>query len=225
MARGRGRRFLRWIVAVLVWPPLIYTFVAVAFSLLLPPHPPPPNEGVEIYACDNGVHADLVLPVAAGGTDWRSIFAPEFFGGPINQFDYIGIGWGSRDFYLQTPRWADVNPRLAIKALTWDETVLRIDYRPRPGPGEDCGQWRVSEATYRRVVDFVRTGLALNAGRPHFAAAGYGAQDAFFTANGRYTIFDTCNQWTGQALRFAGAPVAAWAPFSFLVLWHLPPKA
>ena len=59
-------------------------------------------------------------------------------------------------------------------------------------------------------------------GRPVKAGPGYGVRDAFFLANGRYTIIDTCNQWTGQALRAGGAPVAPWTPFSFLVLWNLP---
>jgi hypothetical protein len=53
-------------------------------------------------------------------------------------------------------------------------------------------------------------------------ARGYGPRDIFYAANGRYTAIDTCNQWTGQALRAGGAPVAAWTPFSFLVLWNLP---
>ncbi len=53
-------------------------------------------------------------------------------------------------------------------------------------------------------------------------AKGYGPRDAFFAANGQYTILETCNQWTGRALRLAGAPVAPWTPFSFLVTWNLP---
>lgn len=222
MALGRLSRVLLWVAAVLIGPPLIYVGAAFAFTLMTPPRPLP-LEGIPVYACDNGVHADLVLPVNAAGIDWRATFAPAFFSAPLDGLDHIGIGWGSRDFYLQTPEWADFSPRLAAKALLWDETVLHVEYRPRPVAGEDCRAWRVDEAAYREIAAFVRAGLADNGEGPRFDAAGYGARDAFFTANGRYTLLGTCNQWTGQALRAGGAPVAPWAPFSFLVLRRLPP--
>ncbi len=81
----------------------------------------------------------------------------------------------------------------------------------------------MDEAAYLRIAALVRDTLRLSQGRPVQAGHGYGDRDAFYVANGRYTIIDTCNQWTGQALRLGGAPVAPWTPFSFLVLWHLPP--
>lgn len=200
---------------------LIYTVTAFG-ALLLAPQATPSETGITLYACDNGVHADLVLPVEAAGVDWRTTFTPDTFRGDVAGFDYIGIGWGSRDFYLNTPTWADFDTATAVKAVLWDETVIRVDYRPRPQPGETCGQWRVTEADYQRIAAFVRDHLRLSQGRPVQAGPGYGDRDTFYVANGSYTAVDTCNQWTGRALRLGGAPVAPWAPFSFLVLWHLP---
>lgn len=222
MARSRFTRILLWIATALIGPPLLYVAAAFVFALMTPPRPLP-AEGIPVYACDNGVHADLVLPVRAAGIDWRATFKPAFFSAPLDGLDHLGFGWGSRDFYLQTPHWADFSPRLAMKALLWDDTVLHVEYRPRPVAGEDCRAWRVDEAAYREIVTFVRAGLAGDDSAPRLDAAGYGARDGFFTANGRYTLIGTCNQWTGQALRAGGAPVAPWTPFSFLVLWRLPP--
>jgi uncharacterized protein (TIGR02117 family) len=198
-------------------------YLGAAFgSLLLTPRAVEPPNGIDIYACDNGVHADLVLPVEAAGVDWRRVFPAEAFAAPVAGFDHMGIGWASRQFYLNTPRWADVRISTALKAILWDYTALRVEYRPRPVAGEDCRAWRVDEAGYRRLAAFVQASLQMPDGRPVKAGPGYGARDAFFLANGRYTIVDTCNQWTGQALRAGGAPVAPWTPFSFLVLWNLP---
>jgi len=199
------------------------SYLAAAFgATLLAPHADEPAGGIRVYVCDNGVHADLVLPVVAAGMDWRQTFLPAAFAGPVDGFDHIGIGWGSRDFYLHTPTWADVKVKTALKSLLWDETVLRVDYRPRPTAAEDCREWRMNEAAYRRVVSFVIASLRLSQGLPVQAGPGYGPRDVFLVANGQYTIIETCNQWTSRALRAGGAPVAPWTPFSFLVLSNLP---
>lgn len=222
MALRWSWKILSWIAAAVVAAPVIYT--AAAFGALLWPRQAVVVEGgVTIYACDNGVHTDLILPVSAAGIDWRTTFTPDGFTGPTDAYDFVGLGWGSRDFYLNTPTWAEFDFATAIVALLWDETVVRVDYRPRPGPGETCGSWRVLEADYRRIAALVHDTLRQSQGRPVRARHGYGDRDAFYVANGSYTIIDTCNQWTGRALRLGGAPVAPWTPFSFLVLWHLPP--
>jgi uncharacterized protein (TIGR02117 family) len=199
----------------------IYTLAAFG-ALLFVPEASEPDEGIVVYACDNGVHADLVAPVIAGHTDWRAVFAPGAFTGPVASFHHIGIGWGSRDFYINTPTWAELDIGTAVKSVLWDETVLHVEYRPRPGAAEKCRQWRMDAAGYERVAGFVRDSLRLSQGRPVAAAAGYGDRDAFYVANGRYTIIETCNQWTARALRLGSAPVAPWTPYSFLVLWNMP---
>jgi uncharacterized protein (TIGR02117 family) len=198
-------------------------YVAAAFgALLLAPDATEAEDGIVLYACDNGVHTDLVVPVAAGGTDWRAMFMAEAFTGPTGAYDHVGIGWGSRDFYVNTPTWSDVKLTRTVKSVLWDETVLHVEYRPRPSAVETCREWRTDEAAYGRIAGFIRDSLRLSQGRPVQAAPGYGGRDTFYVANGSYTILDTCNQWTGEALRAAGAPVAPWTPFSFLVLWKMP---
>ena len=199
----------------------LYT-VAAFGALLLVPDASEPEEGVLVYACDNGVHTDLIVPVVAGGTDWRVLFGQQAFIAPVESYDHIGLGWGSRDFYINTPTWADVDIAIAVKSVLWDETVLHVEYRPRPVAAENCRPWREDQASYERIAGFIRESLRLSGERPVQAAPGYGARDAFFVANGQYTILETCNQWTGRALRLAGAPVAPWTPFSFLVTWNLP---
>ena len=221
----RMMRFLIRALAILICLPLaalaLYT-AAACVALLLAPEQRAPEDGILIYACDNGVHTDLVVPVAAAGTDWRTLFRPEAFAGPIEGYHYIGIGWGSRNIYLHTPTWADVDIATSVRSVLWDETVLRIDYRPRPSAAETCGAWVVDQAGYDRIASFIKESLRLSQGLPVQAGPGYGKQDAFYVANGRYTIIQTCNQWTRDALALGNAPVAPWTPYSFLVLWNLP---
>jgi uncharacterized protein (TIGR02117 family) len=210
------------ILLVAVGASLLIYLGAAFGALLLAPNATETEAGVEVYACDNGVHADLVVPVVAAGVDWRAAFRPEAFAGPVESYDHINIGWGSRDFYINTPTWSDFDITSAVEAVLWDETVLHVAFRPRPTAAEDCRRWRVRQTDYERITAFILDSLRLSQGLPVKAGPGYGDRDAFFVANGQYTIIDTCNQWTGEALRLAGAPVAPWTPFSFLVLWNMP---
>jgi uncharacterized protein (TIGR02117 family) len=211
------RRFFLLVLAITVGAPVLY--LAVAFGLAFAtPRVALPEEGIAIYACDNGVHADLVLPVNAGDVDWRAAL-PEAVPIGASGRDYVSFGWGSRDFYISTPRWADARIGTALKAVLWDVTVVHVEHRGRPSPAEACGTWVVEPDAYQRIAAYV----AVSFQRPKaLVARGYGPQDTFYAATGRYTIIDTCNQWTGQALRAGGAPVAPWTPFSFLVTWNMP---
>jgi uncharacterized protein (TIGR02117 family) len=209
------------LLCIPVAAPVIYTIAAFG-ALLFAPEATQPEDGTAIYACDNGVHTDLVVPVSAPGADWRATFGAEAFTGAVAGYDHIGVGWGSRDFYINTPTWADLDLTTAAKSVLWDETVLHVEYRPRPTSAENCRQWRASPAAYGRIAEFIRESLRLSQGQPVQEASGYGDRDVFYVANGRYTIIETCNQWTARALRLADAPVAPWAPYSFLVLWNMP---
>jgi uncharacterized protein (TIGR02117 family) len=212
------RRILLILLAILVGAPVLYLAVAFGLAFATPRAALPAEEGIAIYACDNGVHTDLVLPVQAGAVDWRAalpVTVPMW----ASEQDYVSFGWGSRDFYINTPTWADVRVGTALKAVLWDETVVHIEHRGRPGPPEACGTWVVGPEAYQHIAAYVAASFQ----KPAVPVArGYGPRDTFYAATGRYTIIDTCNQWTGQALRAGEAPVAPWTPFSFLVLWNLP---
>src|SRR5262245_55704500 len=146
------RFLLRFVVFLLAIPiAALAVYTAAAFgALLLTPEATQPEEGITVYACDNGVHTDLVVPVTVPGVDWRAAFTAEGFTGPVDLFDHLSIGWGSRDFYISTPTWADFDIATAIQSLLWDETVLHVEYRPSPSAAENCRGWRVDAAGYKR---------------------------------------------------------------------------
>ena len=147
-------RFLLRVVLFLLAIPLaalaVYT-VAAFGALLLAPEANQPDEGVTVYACDNGVHTDLVVPATAPGADWRGVFTADAFTGPTELFDHLSIGWGSRDFYISTPTWADVDVATAVKSVLWDETVLRAIDKTEILPRDTDG--RVPSAI---VIEYAR---------------------------------------------------------------------
>jgi hypothetical protein len=100
------RRILLFLLGLLIGIPAIYIGVAFGYALLTPRLALPEGAGIAIYACDNGIHTDLVLPIAAAGIDWRQLLRPPMDAGTMAP-SHVSIGWGSRDFYINTPTWAD----------------------------------------------------------------------------------------------------------------------
>lgn len=184
----------------------------------------PPAEGVTIYVETNGVHTDLVVPVAAAGIDWRDLARPEDIADPrYAAYDHLAIGWGEARFYLETPTWADVRPMTVLRAaIGSDRTLVHVEHIPAPLPGPDARRIVLREDEYRRLTAFIRASFApVPPGYRPRPFRGYGDYDAFYSGFGRYDALMTCNAWTGAALRAAGVRVGAWTPFAVTVMgWY-----
>lgn len=175
----------------------------------------PPTGGVSIYVMDNGVHTDLVLPVTAAGVDWRDLVRPEHVADPRQAGrSHLAFGWGNRDFYLNTPSWSQLRvDRLLVALIGVGRTVLHVDHVSEPGSAPHIRSVMLRPDEYRRLAAYVRATFA--GGAP---VHGYGDSDAFYEARGGYSALDTCNQWTGGALRTAGVKMGAWTPLTVTVM-------
>lgn len=183
-----------------------------------------PPSGVRIYVESNGIHTGLVLPVAAEGVDWRDLLRPEDLRDPrYAGYSHVSIGWGERIFYLETPTWADVRLKtVAAAAIGSDRTVMHVDHVPEPRVDTD-GEGDIRSITlrpeeYRRLADFIRASFRSEGGQRPAHHYGYADYDAFYDANGHYNAIETCNSWTGDALRHAGVRIGVWTPFPVTVL-------
>lgn len=175
----------------------------------------PPERGVTIWVEDNGIHTGFVMPKVAAGIDWRRFAPPGDLRDPrYARFDHVAIGWGEHGFYLGTPTWADVRPgTILAAALGSGRTLLHVEHiaAPRDGPDERRIVLRPDE--YRRLAAFI---MSARAGSGRWR--GYGANDVFYEARGRYSALHTCNSWTGEALRATGLRVGRWTPFPATVM-------
>ena len=179
----------------------------------------PTPGGIPVAVCSNGVHTDFVLPVKTEEVDWSTIFLPRHYPTDVAGFDHIGIGWGDLDFYRSTPAWRDFDTGIALRALTGlGPAALHVQYRPGPGAMEDCAQAEISVPQYRALANYI-AGTIASTEAP--AAPGYGMTDLFYRAQGRFSLFKSCNVWVGQGLKASGLPAGLWTPFSFQVLSHL----
>lgn len=184
----------------------------------------PPARGVTIYVETNGVHTDLVLPVAAEGIDWRDLVRPGDISDPrYADYDHLAFGWGEARFYLETPTWADVRPGTVLRAaIGSDRTLVHVEHIPAPAAGPDARSIVLRPDEYRRLAAFIRASFAhVPPGTRPKIFPGYANYDAFYSGFGRYDALMTCNAWTGAALRAAGVRVGIWTPFAVTVMgWY-----
>jgi uncharacterized protein (TIGR02117 family) len=223
------RRTAVWslrIAAGIVAVPLSY-FLAALLLGLVPANVSfhQPAHGITIYIRTNGVHTWIVMPKVNEEMDWRPYARPEHLADPRwGNADHVAIGYGNRDFYLNTPTWGDLSPRTAALALLGSgPTLLHVEHVDRPGPEPDQRPIRISRDQYRRLAGFIQRRFRLDAGgRPiPVLGRGYGPDDMFYEANGGYSFILTCNEWTGRALRTAGVRTGLWTPFQQSIMWRL----
>jgi len=189
----------------------------------------PPERGITIYVETNGFHTGLVLPAQAAGIDWHRLFPPTDLADPRYHVpgatDHVAIGWGERAFYLETPQWSDLKlGTLARAARGSDRTLIHVYHLRRPAPGRYVRPLVISPAAYRRLSADLAAWLAPpdpRSGRRQ-AIAGYGVNDLFYPATGRYSLLYTCNTWTGDRLRAIGVRIGLWTPSEQAVMRWFP---
>ncbi len=225
----RTRRAIVWmlrIVAGIVAVPLSYFL----FALILGTVPAnvawrEPAQGITIYIRSNGVHTWIVMPKLNEEMDWRLYAAPEHLRDPRwGRADHVAIGYGNREFYLNTPTWADLSLKTATAAMVGSgPTLLHVEHVDRPRAEEWQRPLRLTAEQYRRLAGYIQRRFRLDAaGRPiPVLGRGYANYDMFYEANGGYSFVMTCNEWTGRALRAAGVRIGLWTPFEQSIMWRL----
>jgi uncharacterized protein (TIGR02117 family) len=227
---GNRRKALVWLLrglAGLVSLPLLYLLAALLLGAV------PANvafnqageEGVAIFVMSNGIHTWIVMPKVNADMDWRLYAQPQHLRDPRwGNADHVAIGYGNRDFYLNTPTWGDLSVRRAFAAFFGGgPTLLHVVHVDHPRPGPDLRPIRISHDQYRRLAGFIQARFHLDpGGRPiPLLGRGYGPDDMFYEANGGYSFILTCNEWTGRALRQAGVRTGLWTPLNQSIMWRL----
>ncbi|MCF3110808.1 TIGR02117 family protein [Niabella sp. CC-SYL272] len=179
---------------------------------------------ITAFVLSNGVHTDLVLPVVAAGKDWSRTFSYEHTLSKDTGYRWVAIGWGDKGFYLNTPEWKDLTVSTAFKAVTGlGETALHVTYYRHLAEGLRCRKLLLSEARYRKLAGYVEASLDRDpSGQPVaiVTEARYNRDDAFYEAKGAYSLFHTCNSWTNNGLKAAGAKACRWTAFDRGILYQ-----
>lgn len=200
---------------------LLYLFLAILFTLV------PVNsdfheskEGTEIFVNTNGVHTNIILPAKTEFFDWNQYLQIK------ENYRYLAFGWGDKEFYLNTPTWDDLKFSVAFKAaLLPTKTIMQVyGYSDKPAESETLIKLVLNDEQFQKLNTYVAESFNQNDKNQIIEINPknkYNFKEKFYLANGTYSLFITCNNWTNKGLKQAGIKNAFWAPFDKSVMYHL----
>lgn len=174
-----------------------------------------------IYVSGDIIHASFLMPVQTETFNWQK---------HLNLIDtdsqFVSIGWGDHDFYLNTLSLQDLNLATAAKSLFWPTNtviqVLSYDQLPSDTPGYRVRPVCVTQEEYQRLTTFLlnsfktdQEGLKIRVSKP-YRNKGY-----FYYAKGQYSAANTCNDWLAVGLRMANIKTPIWSGTALAIFHHL----
>lgn len=179
---------------------------------------------IPIYIYTNGVHTDIVMPVKNELHDWSAKIPFANTTSKKTDYSYVGIGWGDKGFYLDTPTWADLKFSTAVKAAFWmSESAMHTSFYNTMTEASDCKKIMISKKQYEALVKFIDDKFDRDANDHYLlipTKAVYSDNDAFYDAKGSYSFLNTCNTWANDALKAAGQKAAWWTPTDYGIFLH-----
>jgi uncharacterized protein (TIGR02117 family) len=139
---------------------------------------------------------------------------------------YLAFGWGDKEFYTNTPEWKDLKLKTALSALFLPTKSVMQVYclSSEPGLTKSTKLVHLSIKQYDKLVEYLINSFMVDSNQKPIEIipeAGNSSIYRYYTANGKYSLFFTCNNWAGRGLKNAGVKNALWAPFDKSVLFHL----
>lgn len=182
-----------------------------------------PNEDVAIYIKSNGVHTDIVVPIKSEYKDWSEKLKFDHIASRDSTMQFVGIGWGDKGFYLNTPEWSDLKFSTAFNAAFYLGTsAMHATFYKQIKENENCVKINISKEEYANLIKYIEDSFQVDSeGNPILInATTYGQNDSFYEANRKYSLFYTCNTWANNALKSADQKAAVWTPTDTGIFRH-----
>lgn len=178
------------------------------------------NPTIEVQLMQSGVHSDFVLPIKNKHKDWREEFPIENTNSKDTNVHFVSIGWGDREFYMNTPSWSDLSLGTAFRAsFGLNNSAIHAFYYYELPKDRKVVTVKISESQYKKLVRYIETSLSRTAtGKskyiPPVLQEVMFNNDAYYEAKASYSMFFTCNCWVNDGLKAAGMKAVVWTPFS-----------
>jgi uncharacterized protein (TIGR02117 family) len=186
------------------------------------------SKGIDIFVTSNGFHTDIVVPIreSATQTDWLKKLNDSTLTAKYSQYSYLSLSWGDEDFYMASYNQAFPPILTCIDAFFLpSNSLMHIEFYPYPlkENEKDVVKLTLSTEQYQHLVKYIDNSFLIEDTGAYVPknAKGYGKNDYFYYAMGDYHLFQTCNDWTNDALKWIGIPTASKAPFAWGVMYHL----
>jgi uncharacterized protein (TIGR02117 family) len=219
---------LRWGLMVFVFGLLCYGLFA-TISALIPvggEEPISQEETYTVYLLKSGPHTDFLVQVDTDVHDWSDDFPYSNNANPDTSLSWLAIGWGDKDFYLNTPTWGDLTVRTAVAAATGMGTAgIHASYYYEVPTDRPIVKLLLSRNQYMRLCAYIsNTLIADETGKrvllhPQKPGVNF-AHDRYYDAHGTYSMIHTCNTWVNNGLKVSGQRACLWTGFAEGIFYH-----
>jgi uncharacterized protein (TIGR02117 family) len=178
-------------------------------------HLPPAKPAA--FLCEAAFHTDIALPLDGEVINWRKELRghiPDY----LPRDTYLLFGWGDSVFFTKVLYPEDLTASRALSALAgMNPVAMRIVPVYGSDVREVCKPLPGGQQTKTVLIDEIVNSLKKDEEGAYRPIETSVPGELLLTAKGRYSPFNTCNQWTAAALGKAGLPRAAFAPFAWSV--------
>lgn len=195
----------------------LYFLIAFCCSRITINTNPSNAKEIAIYIMTNGVHTDIIVPAVSAEMNWTKEISYRNTLEADSNYKYLAIGWGDKKFYLETPEFSDLKLSNGLRAISGLSTsAMHTTYYKNIREDASCKKIIISKVQYRQLIDYIlnsfkkdETGHLINVK----SNIHYDIGDAFYEAEGSYSIFKTCNTWANAALKACGQRSCLWTIF------------
>lgn len=178
------------------------------------------GEKIQIYLMQSGVHTDFLVPVKNNEIDWTKFFPRENTKLNDTNTRYLAIGWGDKNFYMNTPEWSDLTFKTAVFCMTGlGKSAIHSTYYYDVPKDKPTVQLTLSKKQYENLIRYVQNTLVLTKTQQSFCITPTNKKvvsdnDAYYEAHMRYHLFHTCNTWINNGLKASQKKACLWTPTS-----------
>lgn len=183
----------------------------------------PERGDIKIYVRSNGLHTNLILPLALPNFEWFYQSTNKIYK-KHHTYQYLSIGWGDKAFYTQYKYQKLPGMYNTLRALAWpSESAIHLVYLPsQPQEDDYCIALYLTEKQFQTLLAYVDEYLIKGEdGQYALLCRGYGRRDYFLKSKGHYHLFFTCNNWVNRALKRLRIPTGQWIPLEAGIRYRL----
>ena len=214
-------RFLIFSLVIFISCILIYIACAFIFSRITIEGHKEKKARHTVFLMKSGIHMDFLLPICNELKDWQEEFPISNTRSKDSTYKKIAIGWGSKDFYMNTPTWDDLTIKIfLISNFGLGSSAIHVKYYTDTLPKDSkIVSLKLSDNQYKKLVKYIENSLK----RSGTTKSSFilpknpkvlSKNDAYYDAKQNYSLLFTCNSWINNGLKASGQKACLWTPYS-----------
>lgn len=198
---------------------LIYLTCAFIFSRITIEGNKEKNSIHSVFLMKSGIHVDFLLPISNEFKDWQEEFPISNTRSKDSTYKKIAIGWGSKDFYMNTPTWDDLTLKIfLISNFGLGSSAIQVKYYTDTLPKDSkITPLKLSNNQYKKLVKYIETSLKRSKTNNSSLILPKNPKvltenNSFYDAKQTYSLLLTCNTWINNGLKASGQKACLWTP-------------